>query len=248
MCSEMAEHTSVSATHARALADPIGPGILTALANGRRSVDSLARELGVSKQRVGRHARALVAMGLVEQVGDRPRAYELVREPVAWERTWDELPVPVRRASVAASLSSIHAAATSAADAGGFDRPDSYLARSSVRMSETSWHEVASRFGDLLRWLGESKEDPDGTQATVVTMLFSGGHAEASEDPPSPEFGRDEARERACNLAEEVIDLAIDAESVPWERVVALGEQIRLIGLAAASLDDARQPAPADAR
>jgi DNA-binding transcriptional ArsR family regulator len=242
----MAEHTSVTASYIRALADPIRSGVLTALANGPRSVDSLARELGVSKQRVGRHARALAGMGLVEQVGDRPRAYELVREPVAWEQTWAELPVPVRRESIAGSLDRIHASATSAVDDGGFDRPDSFLARSTVRMSETAWSEVSSRFADLLRLLGETEDDPDGTPATVVTMLFSGGHAEESDDAPSPEFGRDEARVRICNLAEEAVDLAINAESVPWERVVALGEQLRLIGLAAATLDDARQPASAE--
>lgn len=242
----MAEHSSVAANYARALADPIRSGILASLASGPRSVDSLARELGASKERVGRHARTLAGMGLVEQVGDRPRTYELLRWPVAWETAWAELPLPVRRECLAASLTHVHATATSAVDAGGFDRPDSYLARSTVRMSETLWGEVAAQFGDLLRRLGETEDDPSGTPATVVTMLFAGGHAEESKHPPPPEFGRDEARDRICDVAEELIDLGAAGESVTWERVVALGEQLRLIGMAAASLDDARQPAPAD--
>jgi DNA-binding transcriptional ArsR family regulator len=241
------EHTSVATTYARALADPIRLAIVAALAEGPRSVDSLARQLDVSKQRIGRHARALAGMGLVRATDDGSRTYELVREPVIWEEAWDELPIPARRECRAAGLAYVQAAATAAIDAGGFDRPDSYFTRTSVRMSEEVWGQVAERLGEMLRWLDEAEDDPNGTPATVVTMLFSGEHADTTtRESPPPDFDAAEARERTYEIVEEVTDIMARDAPMSWDRAAALFEQARLIARAAASLDDARQPAPAD--
>lgn len=245
----MPEQTSVATTYARALADPIRVGIVAALADRPRTVDSLARELDVSKQRIARHTRALAGMGLVRATADGSRTYELLREPVMWEQAWDELPLPARRECLAASLAMVQASATAAIDAGGFDRADSVFTRTAVRMSEENWRQVVERLAEMLRWLGEVEDDPDGTPATVVTMLFSGEHADTapSESPPS-DFDGAEARERTYEIVEEVTEMMALNEPMSWDRAAALFEQARLIARAAASLEDARQPAPTDAQ
>ena len=243
----MPEQTSVAANFAGALAHPVRLGIIAALAQRPRTLDSLARTLDVSKQRVSRHARALESMGLVRPTDDQPRTYELLREPVLWEQAWSELPLPARRETMAAILTQIHATAATAVDAGGFDRPDSYLTRTSVRMSEDQWCEVAEEFGDLLRRLETVEDDPTGTPATVITMLFSGEHTEAG--PPgtsAPAFGEEEALERTWELAEAIDAEATDQVPVDWDRIAALADEVRLVARAAACLDDTPQPARAD--
>ena len=240
----MPEQTSIATNYARALADPVRLGIVAALGTGPRTIDSLARQLDVSKQRVSRHARALAGMGLVRATDDQSRTYELLREPVIWEQAWDELPIPARRECRAAGLAYVNAAATAAIDEGGFDRPDSYFTRTTVRMSEELWCQVAERLGDMLRLLDAADDDPNGTPATVVTMLFSGGHAdEAVPDAPAPEFSEEEALESTWDLVEALDSEATDQLPVRWNRIAALAEQLRLVARAAACLNEANQPA-----
>lgn len=243
----MPQHTSIAGNYARALADPVRLGIVAALASGPRTLDSLARDLDTSKRRLSGHARALAEMGLIRAIAERPRTYELLREPVLWEDASSELPLPAKRETLAAVLTHIHASASAAIDDGGFDRPDAYITRTALRMSDALWQEIATQFGDLLRRLDAADDDPDGTPATVVTMLFSGEHAESTAPgTPSPNFSESEARERTYDVVEALSDLMIDVESLPWDRIAALGEQLRLVGRAAASLEDARRTAPAE--
>lgn len=245
----MPEHTSVATSYARALADPVRLRIVATLGQGPRTIASLARELDVSRQRVSRHVRALAGMGLVRGTDDEPQTYELLREPVIWEQAWSELPLPVRRESIATSLTHILASASAAVDTGGFDRPDCYLTRTSLRMSEELWRELAEQLSQIVRRLDAAEDDPAGTPATVVTMLFSGEHTDAtSPESPPAEFDDAEARERTYSLVEEVAHLVASDDPAPWDRLAALFEQGRLIARAAASLEDARQPAPADAQ
>jgi DNA-binding transcriptional ArsR family regulator len=243
----MPEQTSVATSYARALANPVRLGIVGALAQGPRTIESLSRQLDTRKDRVRRHARVLEGMGLVQATDAQPRTYELVREPVVWEQAWSELPIPARRETMAAILTHVHATASAAVDAGGFDRPDSYLTRSSLRVSEELWREIAELLGDTVRRLDAAEDDPNGTPATVVTMLFSGEHADTTtRESPPPDFDAAEARERTYEIVEEVTDIMARDAPMSWDRAAALFEQARLIARAAASLDDARQPAPAD--
>lgn len=250
----MPEHTRIAATYVHALADPLRVAIVGALDGGPLTAASLARRLEVAESAVGRHARTLENMGLVRRSGARPPEFELVREPVAWLGTWEDIPVPARRTAAAASLTQLHASATAAIDAGGFDRADMLLTRTSLPVTEARWTAVSRLLHDTLNRLEgsaseaetEATADPQ-ERATAVLMLFRSGRvdAHANEEPP-PEFGDEEARERTCDVAEELLELVPSTESVPWERVAALAEQLRLIALAIARADDARQPAPAD--
>lgn len=232
---------------------------MVALGQGPRTVDSLARQLDVKKERVSRHARALEAIGLVRATERQPRTYELVREPVVWEQAWAELSIPARRAMLAASLARTHVSASAAVDTGGFDAPDSYLTRTTVRVREEQWREIASELGDLLRRLGAIEDDPAGTPATVVTMLFAEeeqGARDDAEEPPSgddaepPHFGDDEARLEAYGVVEEAAALMSAFDAVPWTKVAALAERLRLVSLAAASLEETerREAAAASVR
>src|SRR4051794_9519747 len=114
----MPELTKIAATYTRALADPTRVGIVAALDNGPRTAGSLARHIGVKESVILREARTLERMGLVRVADPATRTYELLREPIAWIGTWDELPVPVRREAAATTLTQLHASATAAVDAG----------------------------------------------------------------------------------------------------------------------------------
>jgi DNA-binding transcriptional ArsR family regulator len=229
----MPEHISVAPDDAHALADPIRIGIVAALADRRRTLDSLALQLDVSKERLSEHARVLETMGFVRMADEDPRAYELLRQPVVWDDAWSELPVSARREAIAASLAQIHAAATTALDSGGFDRPDINLTRTSVRLSEKQWCEIAEQFDDMLRRLDTADDDPNGVPATVVTMLFSRRPHRHTWPRHRPEVA-DDLLERVWALVE-----ALDAETTgapltQWDRVERLADELRLAARSAA--------------
>jgi DNA-binding transcriptional ArsR family regulator len=250
---QMPQHTDIATKYAGALADPIRLGLVAALADRPRTIESLARELEVSESLVLRHARALQTMGLLQSTDETPRKFQLLQEPVFSEGGWEDLPLPARRSVCATVLTQVNAQAVAAVDAGGFDRPDMYLTRTSMRVTEEKWRELASIFGGTLSALGEmteaaeADESPDPRiQATAVLMLFTGeehGGDAPSDDEPAPDFDEDEAREHAYSIIE-ALGRDVVAPSASWDRIEAMAERLRLVARAAMAFEDARQPAP----
>jgi DNA-binding transcriptional ArsR family regulator len=246
----MAQPTTVAASYARALADPIRLGIIAALAHRPRTLESLARQLDVSRQRVSVHARALQGMGMVRSTSDAPRTYELLREPIM-EESWGQLPLPARRETIASVLTQIHASAAAATDAGGFDRPDIHLSRASLYLTEEQWCTAAEvlveTFGRLDA-LNDQGEPGPRTPATAAMMLFTGEHTDETDPPetPAPRFGEEEALQRAWDLVESLDAETIGPAPTRWERIGALAEELRLVARAAACLDSAEQPTAAE--
>ena len=248
----VAGHTSLSPSAARALADPLRLSIVAALGFRPRTADSLARELGASEAQLSRHLRALQTMGLVKaaEEGGR-RTYDLAFEPVMWEAAWAELPLPVRRSATATTLRHVHAAASAAIENGGFDRPDMVLARTRLRVTEAQWRETSRALADMLRSIDELGEAADAdasgeprVDATAVLMLFAGDHAQTEVEPPAPEFGEDEALERATTVIES-LEATVVEPTTAWDRIEAMAEELRLLARAAKTLDGAAtQPAP----
>ena len=246
----MAEQTSIAASYARALADPTRVGIVAALDRGPLTVASLARRVGVTEPEVVREARKLETMGLVQVTQDEPRTYELLRNPTAWPTTWDELSIPVRRTAAATTLTQLHAKATAAVDAGGFDRGDMLLTRTSMPVTPEHWRALSRLLHDALDRvdeLGDEAQDEAAEaveQATAVVMLFTGEHTDSGSHEPPPPFGEDEARERSYEIVDGLHN-EIARPDAAWERIEALAEQLRLVARAAMTLEDApaRQPA-----
>lgn len=227
-----AEPTTVDATYARAIADPIRLGIIAALGHRPRTLDSLARQLDVSSQRLARHASALEDMGILRVAGASPRTYELLREPIM-EESWGQLPLPARRETAASVLTQINASAVAATDAGGFDAPDIHLSRTSLRVTEEQWSRAAEILMDAWHRLDElNRRDAPGPRmaATAAMMLYTGDHSEAAPAyTPAASVSEDEALCRTWDLMERIDAESTGPESVRWERIEALAEEIRLV-------------------
>ena len=246
----MSEQTQIAAKYARALADPARVGIVAALDSGPRTAASLARELDMEETVVARHARALDAMGLVQQTEGTSRTYELLRQPITWISDWEELPLPVRRSAAAITLAQLHASASAAVDSGGFDRGDMLLTRTTMPATPERWTAMSQALQDALQRLGELDEEAKADaaagpveQATAVLMLFTPSHPEAGAEHPVPDFDEDEARERTYELVEELDRAMIGLGAPPWGQIAAVAEQLRLVARAAEYLDSANQPA-----
>ena len=250
----MPAQTGIATQYVKALANPLRLGIVATLADRPCDAEALADHLEASEAVVKRHMRALERMGLVRVADSERRTYELAREPVFWEQAWDELPIPSRRSAAATMLTQMHAQAAAAVDAGGFDRPDMLLTRTTLPATAQRWGETSKLLAATLRRLGELSEasgaDAAGdshAQATVVLMLFTNGDqlAPDCEDPPQP-FAEEEARERIYELVEELTESMAGLDPSPFGRVAAMAEELRLIARAAENLSTVTEPAPAE--
>jgi DNA-binding transcriptional ArsR family regulator len=231
----------------RHLAQEVRLRVLGALADRPRSVSSLAQEFGVSDTTVRRHIRVLESMGLAAPHGGSSRTYSLKRYPVFDDDAWEAVPLPVQRAWAMASLTQMHAGAAAAIDAGGFDRREMHLTRTSIRVSEERWQQVTQLLRETLMKLYEAREEGDADeadgrfQATVSMMAFTGEHVASDSDRTrSGEFGEDEALGRVTDIVELMGELMIE-RTTPWERIEALAAELRLVSRAAINLDSAAQ-------
>jgi DNA-binding transcriptional ArsR family regulator len=236
----MPEHTTVAAEYASAVAHPIRIRLVAALADGPRILESLTSELDASDEEIRGHARALKDLAVL-QVTDHEegtQTYELLREPIFWDTAWGSLPLATKRSAAAAGVTQMAAAATAAVDRGGFDRHDMHLTRTTLRVDEARWRELATLLGGTLHSLGDLAEapEPDGTsgptfQATAVMMLFTGEQAEANEQPPSTRWDEEAALSRTWELCEQLERLT--PRAVPdWDSIVAISEELRSIAQA----------------
>jgi DNA-binding transcriptional ArsR family regulator len=236
----------------RHLAQAVRFQVLVALADRPRSVTSLGRELGVSESTIRRHIRVLESMGLAAPQPGPRRTYALVRVPVFDDDAWEAVPAPVKRSWAMASLTNMHAKAAAAIDAGGFDRRDMHLTRTSIRVTEERWQEVTQLLRETLMKLYEAREEGDADvdaegrfQATVTMMAFTGEHVDDPGSTRTGEFGESEALERVTDIVEALGELMIE-RSTPWERIEAFAAELRLVSRAAINLDAATQQPAAE--
>lgn len=173
---------------AKALAHPLRVRILGVLeeetASPRQLADRFEANLGV----VSYHVRALARMGLLVLVREEPRRgaiehyYRAVDRPVVTSDAWRDMPTVAKQAIVSASLDQVAEQVAAAAVTGGFDRPDSHLTRSPMRLDEQGFREVAARLDALLEEFESiasaaeerlaAKDHEGEVAATAVLMLL----------------------------------------------------------------------------
>lgn len=174
--------------YVKALSHPLRVRILALLedrvASPRQLADSLETSIGV----VAYHVRTLEQLGLIELVKETPvrgaieHYYRARKRPRVSERAWTAAPPIVKQAAIGASLQMVHEYAAASAAAGGFDKPDAHLSRSSVRVDSQGLHEMAEACGRLLKEIEAIAEtsadrarggDPhELIDAGLVMMLF----------------------------------------------------------------------------
>jgi DNA-binding transcriptional ArsR family regulator len=173
----------------KALAHPVRAQVLAMLGDRVASPNELSRELGVALGSVSYHVRRLVSLGFLELVRKTPRRgaiehyYTAIHRPRITDAAWGEVPPIVKRAMVSANLDHVARHVNAAAVAGGFDPADAHLTRTPLIVDPEGWRTLADELEAMHERVQEiaaesaarlaDAEDQDGTEATVVMMLFS---------------------------------------------------------------------------
>jgi DNA-binding transcriptional ArsR family regulator len=192
----------------KALAHPLRIRILAVLAERSASPVQLAAKLDASLGTVAYHVRTLHSLGLVELVDTRQRRgatehyYRAREHPRFADDAWQALPPVDKQRMLSALLRQMGQFVSASAAAGGFDRPDSHMTRTSLRLDRQGWNELAEA---TQKWLEEAERigaaagerlerdaaaDGDGDGPTrqldagLVVMLFEA--LPFSEHPPEP--------------------------------------------------------------
>jgi DNA-binding transcriptional ArsR family regulator len=172
----------------RALAHPLRVRILRILDEQTASPRELAEQLGAPLGNVSYHVRTLAQLGLIKLVRRRQRRgavehyYRAHVRPVIADESWDAMPATAKTAMVHANLTTAFEHAGQAGLAGGFDRPDAHLSRTTIEIDDEAWAEVSGEIRAMferIRHLAETANDRVGggsegprRTATVVMMLF----------------------------------------------------------------------------
>jgi DNA-binding transcriptional ArsR family regulator len=172
----------------RALAHPLRVRILRILDEKTASPRELAEQLGAPLGNVSYHVRTLAQLGLIKLVRRRQRRgavehyYRAHVRPVIADESWEAMPTTAKTAMVHANLTTAFEHAGQAGLAGGFDKPDAHLSRTTIEIDDDAWQEVSAEIGAMferIRRLAEEANARVGANgdearrtATVVMMLF----------------------------------------------------------------------------
>lgn len=135
--------------YVKALAHPLRIRVLALLEEQTASPVELADRLGESLGTVAYHVRTLLNLGLLELVTTRQRrgavehVYRVRDHPRFTDESWDALSPIAKQRLLSAMLSQIGEYATGSAAAGGFDRSDSHLTRTALKLDERGWMQLA---------------------------------------------------------------------------------------------------------
>jgi DNA-binding transcriptional ArsR family regulator len=197
----------------KALAHPLRIRILAMLAQRSASPVQLAGKLDATLGTVAYHVRTLHNLGLVELVDTRQRRgatehYYRAHEPPRFsDEAWHGLPPVDKQRMLSALLAQMGQFVSASAAAGGFDRRDSHMTRTSLRLDARGWEQLAEATQNWLRDAeqieqeaakrlaragadGHRDGDGDGAatgrplDAGLVVMLFEA--LPFSEHPPEP--------------------------------------------------------------
>jgi DNA-binding transcriptional ArsR family regulator len=177
--------------YVKALGHPLRVRILALLQERTASPRELAQWLDATLGTVSYHVRALHDLGLIELVrttqvrGAIAHHYRARERPRVSDEAWAAVPPIVKQAAVNATLQTVDDYARASAAAGGFDRAEARLARTSLRLDDKGWDQAAKAHRKLLAALGRIEEasakrlvkdahDPGAADAAVVLMLFDG--------------------------------------------------------------------------
>ena len=172
--------------YVKALAHPLRIRILALLAERDASPVQLLPHLDATLGTVAYHVRLLEKLGLVEEVDTRQRrgATEHVfraRPPLISDEAWAAASPMTKQVFASAALGQVAQFANQSAMAGGFERADAHITRSTLKVDEQGWSALAEA---SKRWLAEiyriqadaaerlGASPDDGLDVGAVIMVF----------------------------------------------------------------------------
>jgi hypothetical protein len=180
--------TGVDQRLVRAIGHPLRLRLLTIFNERVASPSDLAAELGEPIGNVSYHTRILARLGCVELVktkqvrGAVEHYYRAVVRPVFSDDDWAELPLSIRKSLAGAVLTEIADDMGASANAGGFDRDEVHLSRTTLTLDSQGWQdlnealqEVADRALEVQAESAarlQSDGVSDSESAALVLMLF----------------------------------------------------------------------------
>jgi hypothetical protein len=188
--------TGVDQRLVRAIGHPLRLRLLTIFNERVASPSDLAAELGEPIGNVSYHTRILARLGCVELVrtkqvrGAVEHYYRAVVRPVFSDDDWAELPLSIRKSLAGAVLTEIADDMGASASAGGFDRDEVHLSRTTLTLDGQGWQDL----NEALQEVGEraleisaesaarlqSDGASDSEAAALVLMLFEPSAASKS--------------------------------------------------------------------
>jgi DNA-binding transcriptional ArsR family regulator len=174
--------------YVKALSHPLRVRILALLQERTASPRELAEWLDATLGTVSYHVRTLHDFGLIELVrtsqvrGAIAHHYKAKAPPRVSDDDWSSAAPIVKQAAVGAALQTVDDYARASAAAGGFDRGEAHLSRTSLKLDAKGWQAAAKACDKLLADLAKVEEaaakrlekDPSAetSDAAVVLLLF----------------------------------------------------------------------------
>jgi len=174
--------------YVKALSHPLRVRILALLQERTASPRELAEWLDATLGTVSYHVRTLHDFDLIELVrtsqvrGAIAHHYRAKVRPRVSDEAWAAAAPMVKQAAVGAALQTVDDYARAAAAAGGFDRREAHLTRTSLRLDAKGWQAAAKACEKLLAELERiddaaakrlaRDERAEAADAAVAVMLF----------------------------------------------------------------------------
>jgi DNA-binding transcriptional ArsR family regulator len=198
--------------YVKALSHPLRVRMLALLQERTASPRELAEWLDATLGTVSYHARTPHELGLIELVrtsqvrGAIAHHYRAKVRPRVFDEGWAAASPIVKQAAVGATLQTIFDYAGAAAAAGGFDRGEAHLTRTTLRLDEKGWQAVAGPAEKLLAELERIEQaadkraakdrHADASHAAFVTMLFEAVRLTTPEPDVPADRGKAATRRR----------------------------------------------------
>jgi DNA-binding transcriptional ArsR family regulator len=153
---QAAKQRSLDERLAKALSHPLRSRILTVYNDRVTSPNQVSQELDEPLGNVSYHTRILRDLGCLELVKTEPRRgavehyYRATVRPYLDDVQWSRLPASLRRQLTGQTLNEVWVDVHTAADAGGFDHPETHVSRSRLQLDEQGWREVTELLSDTL--------------------------------------------------------------------------------------------------
>jgi len=166
--------------YVKALAHPLRIRILAMLADRSASPVQLSGKLDATLGTVAYHVRTLHSLGLVELVDTRQRRgatehyYRAREHPRFPDDAWSDLAPVAKQRMLSAMLQQIGQYVTGSAAAGGFDRSEAHMTRSTLRLDERGWQQLATA---TRKWLREAEKIREGAAQRMDAAAASDGAA-----------------------------------------------------------------------
>ena len=148
--------TAVDPRIVKALGHPLRQRILHALSGGVLSPKQVAHKLGEPLGNVSYHVRILLDHDAIELVDTRPvrgaieHFYRATIRPFFDDTHWAQLPVASRRALFGQTLEQIGEHVREAAASGGFDRLETHVTWTPLKLDAEGWTELSPKLVEVM--------------------------------------------------------------------------------------------------